>query len=161
VQGGKAGVLSLLDLKKLDGTSGPAGPRTGGELQTIAAPGSTDVFSQPAVSTIDGTTYVFVTTSGGTGAYRLAGRRLAVAWKDSTPGSSPVLAGGVLFVYDETDGALVVRSPKTGRQLASLPAGQGHWNSPIIAAGRIILPTGNANDDASSGALDIYHLPGR
>jgi outer membrane protein assembly factor BamB len=161
VQGGKSGVLSLLNLKRLDGTSGPAGPRTGGELQTIEAPGSTDVFSQPAVATIGGTTYVFVTTSGGTAAYRLSSRRLSVAWTESTPGTSPVLAGGLLYVYDETQGALVVRSPKTGRQLASLPAAPGHWNSPIVAAGRIFLPTGNANDHASSGALDIYHLPGR
>jgi outer membrane protein assembly factor BamB len=161
VQGGKSGELSLLDLKKLDGTTGPAGPRTGGELQTIDAPGSTDVFSQPAVATIDGTTYVFVTTSAGTAAYRLAGRHLSVAWKDSTPGTSPVLAGGLLYVYDETDGVLVIRSPRTGRQLASLPAGHGHWNSPIVSGGRIILPTGNANDRASSGALAIYHLAGR
>jgi outer membrane protein assembly factor BamB len=161
LQGGKSGELSLLNLKKLDGTSGPAGPRTGGELQTIDAPGSTDVFSQPAVATIDGTTDVFVTTSGGTAAYRLAGRRLSVAWKDSTPGTSPVLAGGLLYIYDETHGALVVRSPKTGRQLASLPVGQGHWNSPIVVGGRIILPTGDANDHASSGVLDIYHVLGR
>jgi outer membrane protein assembly factor BamB len=161
VQGGKSGVLSLLNLGKLDGTTGPAGPRTGGALQAIDAPGPTDVFSQPAVATISGTTYVFVTTSAGTSAYRLAHRRLSVAWQDSTPGTSPVLAGGLLYVYDETHGALIVRSPKTGRQLASLPADVGHWNSPIIVGGRIILPTGNANDHASSGALDIYHLPGR
>jgi outer membrane protein assembly factor BamB len=161
VQGGKSGVLSLLNLKKLNGTSGSAGPRTGGALQTIAAPGRTDVFSQPAVATIRRRTYVFVTTAGGTGAYRLAGRRLHLAWQDSTPGTSPIVAGGLLYVYDETHGALIVRAPRTGRQLASLPAGQGHWNSPIVVGGRIILPTGNANDRASSGALDIYHLPGR
>jgi outer membrane protein assembly factor BamB len=160
VQGGKSGVLSLLNLKKLDGTSGPAGPRTGGALQTIAAPGKTDVFSQPAVATIGGTTYVFVTTGGGTGAYRLAGRRLHLVWQDSTPGTSPIVAGGLLYVYDETHGALIVRAPRSGRQLASLRAGQGHWNSPIIVSGRIILPTGNANDHASSGVLDIYHLAG-
>jgi outer membrane protein assembly factor BamB len=161
VQGGKSGVLSLLNLKKLDGTSGSASPRTGGALQTIAAPGRTDVFSQPAVATIGGRTYVFVTTAGGTGAYRLAGRRLHLVWQDSTPGTSPIVAGGLLYVYDETHGALIVRAPRTGRQLASLPAGQGHWNSPIAVGGRIILPTGNANDRASSGILEIYHLPGR
>jgi outer membrane protein assembly factor BamB len=160
VQGGKAGVLSLLNLKKLDGTSGSAGPRTGGALQTIAAPGSTDVFSQPAVATIGGRTYVFVTTGGGTGAYRLAHRRLHLIWQDSTPGTSPIVAGGLLYVYDEAHGALIVRAPKTGRQLGSLPAGQGHWNSPIVVGGRIILPTGSANDRASSGDLEIYHLPG-
>jgi outer membrane protein assembly factor BamB len=159
VQGGKSGLLSLLDLKKLNGTTGPAGPRTGGALQTIAAPGKTDVFSQPAVATISGGTYVFVTTSAGTAAYRLTDRRLHVVWQNSTPGTSPVIAGGLLYVYDETHGALIVRAPKTGHQIASLPAGQGHWNSPIIIGGRIILPIGSANDRASSGGLDIYHLP--
>jgi outer membrane protein assembly factor BamB len=161
VQGGKSGVLSLLNLKKLNGTAGPAGPRTGGELQTIPAPGKTDVFSQPAVATIGGMTYVFVTTAGGTGAYRLAGRRLQLVWQDSTPGTSPIVAGGLLYVYDELHGALIVRVPRSGRQLASLAAGQGHWNSPIVVGGRIILPTGNANDRASSGVLEIYHLPSR
>jgi outer membrane protein assembly factor BamB len=161
VQGGKSGVLSLLDLKKLDGSTGPAGPRTGGELQTIAAPGSTDVFSQPAVATIAGTTYVYVTTAAGTAAYRLSTRRLHLAWQDSTPGTSPVLAGGLLYVYDETAGALIVRSPTTGRELTSLTVGAGHWNSPIVVGGEVILPEGNANDRATSGLLDIYHLPGR
>jgi outer membrane protein assembly factor BamB len=161
VQGGKSGVLSLLNLQKLDGTSGSAGPRTGGELQTLAAPGNTDVFSQPAVAKIGGTTYVFVTTAGGTAAYRLTRRRLHRVWQNSTPGTSPIIAGGLLYVYDEKHGALIVRTPTTGRQLASLPAGEGHWNSPIVVGGRIILPTGDANDRASSGVLDIYHLPGR
>ena len=160
VQGGKSGQLSLLDLTKLNGTTGPAGPRTGGQLQTIDAPGPTDVFSQPAVASIAGTTYVYVTTSAGTAAYRLTARRLHPAWQDATPGTSPVLAGGLLYVYDQTDGTLIIRSPTTGRQLASLPAGQGHWNSPIISGDRIFLPTGNANDRASTGTLDIFHLPG-
>jgi outer membrane protein assembly factor BamB len=160
VQGGKSGVLSLLDLKKLDGTTGPAGPRTGGELQTIAAPGATDVFSQPAVATIDHTTYVFVTTGSGTAAYRLSGRRLKLAWQDSTPGTSPVVAGGLLYVYDEVHGALIVRSPASGRQLKSLSVGEGHWNSPIVIGGQIILPEGDDNDHSTNGVLDIYHLPG-
>ena len=69
-------------------------------------------------------------------------------------------AGGLLYIYDQTDGALIVRSPRTGRQLASLPAGQGHWNTPIIADSRVFLPTGNANDHTSTGTLDIFHLPG-
>jgi outer membrane protein assembly factor BamB len=163
VQAGKSGDLSLLDLKKLDGTTGPAGPRTGGQLQTIAAPGTTDVFSEPAVWTSsNGTTYVFVTTAAGTAAYRLGSdRRLSVAWQDSTPGTSPVIAGGLLYVYDEIHGALLIRNPVTGRQLSSLPVGQGHWNSPIVVGGRIILPVGNDNDHDTTGTLDIYHLPGR
>ncbi len=163
VQGGKSGELSLLNLKRLDGTTGPAGPRTGGQLQTIAAPGSTDVFSEPAVWTSPShTTYVFVTTGAGTAAYRLgADRRLSVAWQDTTPGTSPVIAGGLLYVYDEIHGALLVRDPVTGHQLRSLPVGEGHWNSPIVIGGQIVLPVGNSNDHATTGTLDIYHLPGR
>jgi hypothetical protein len=49
----------------------------------------------------------------------------------------------------------------SGRTLATLAAATGHWNSPIVAGGRIILPEGNANDHATSGTLAIYHLPGR
>jgi outer membrane protein assembly factor BamB len=162
VQGGKNGELSLLNLKRLDGTTGPAGPRTGGQLQTIPAPGTTDVFSEPAAWTSpSGTTYVYVTTAAGTAAYRLGSdRRLSVAWQDSTPGTSPVIAGGLLYVYDEVHGALLIRNPITGRQLDSLPVGEGHWNSPIVVGGRIILPVGSANDHATTGTLDIYHLTG-
>jgi outer membrane protein assembly factor BamB len=163
VQGGKSGELSLLDLKRLDGTTHAAGPRTGGQLQTIAAPGTTDVFSEPAVwRSPSGTTYVFVTTAAGTAAYRLGpGRRLSIAWQNATPGTSPVIAGGLLYVYDEIHGALLVRNPVTGHQLRSLPVGRGHWNSPIVIGGRIVLPVGNANDHTTTGTLDIYHLPGR
>jgi outer membrane protein assembly factor BamB len=163
VQGGKSGELSLLNLKRLDGTTGPAGPRTGGQLQTIAAPGTTDVFSEPAVWTGPShTTYVFVTTGAGTAAYRLGSdHRLSVAWQDTTPGTSPVIAGGLLYVYDEVHGALLVRNPVSGHQLRSLPVGQGHWNSPIVIDGQVVLPVGNANDHSTTGTLDIYHLPGR
>jgi outer membrane protein assembly factor BamB len=162
VQGGKSGVLSLLNLKKLDGTTGPAGPRTGGALQTIAAPGSAEVFSEPAVWTShSGATYVFVTTGAGTEAYKLVHRRLKVAWQDSDSGTSPVIAGGLLYVYDENGGGLIIRNPVTGRELRALPAPYGHWNSPIVVGGRIILPVGSANNHATAGTLEIYHLPGR
>ena len=56
---------------------------------------------------------------------------------------------------------LIVTDPASGRQLAALAAGTGHWNSPIVIGGRIILPVGNADDDNTTGQLFIYHLPGR
>jgi outer membrane protein assembly factor BamB len=164
VQGGKSGELNLLNLNALDGTTGPAGPRTGGQLQTISAPGPTAVFSEPAVWTSSaGRTYVFVADAAGTAAYVLgADHRLNVAWKDSTPGTSPVIAGGLLYVYNEIGGAIEIRRPADGAQLASLPVGTGHWSTPIVVGGRIILPTGGSiADNAGSGPLDIYHLPGR
>jgi outer membrane protein assembly factor BamB len=164
VQGGKAGVLDLLDLDRLDGTTGPAGPRLGGEVQQISSPGGGQVFTAPAVWVDRGRIFVFVGDNSGTSAYVLGGGaadpRLRVAWQSSSGGTSPVIAGGLLYVYDPS-GSLDVYEPASGRQLVSLPAGSGHWNSPIVVGGRVILPVGNANDHSTSGTLDIYHLPGR
>jgi outer membrane protein assembly factor BamB len=161
VQGGKAGVLDLLNLDRLDGTTGPAGPRTGGQLQQINDPGTTDLFTAPAVWRHGRRTYVFVADDDGTGAYVLnAENRLSVLWSDDTPGTSPVVAGGLLYIYDPS-GSLVIRSPSSGRRLDSLAAPSGHWNSPVVVGGRIILPVGSANAHSTSGALELYHLPGR
>jgi PQQ-like domain len=163
VQGGKEGTLALLDLNRLNG-SGGASRRTGGELQRIAAPGSAPVFTAPAVWTHAGRTLLFVATESGTTAYLLhRGRRpgLSVAAANSTAGTSPVIAGGLLYVYDQVDGAVNVYEPATLRLLISLPAATGHWNSPIVVGGRVVVPEGNANDQKTSGTLDIYHLPGR
>jgi hypothetical protein len=161
VQGGKDGMLRLLDLDRLDGTTGGAGSRQGGELQRIASPGSDLVFTAPAVWTHRGRTYVFVADGSGTAAYVLSGKtpRLHVAWSSAPSGTSPIVAGGLLYVYDPA-GGLNVYSPASGRKLITLPAGSGHWNSPIAVGGRVILPVGNANSHASGGEVDIYHLPG-
>ena len=72
-----------------------------------------------------------------------------------------MLAGGLLYVFDEQGGSLDVYAPTSGRLLRSLPADSGHWNSPIVAGGRIVLPVGNYMDHATSGELFVYHLPGR
>ena len=162
VQGGKAGVLDLLDLGRLDGTTGGAGPRTGGQVFETQSPGSDQVFTAPAVWSHGGRTWVFVGDGSGTWAYVLTGGaaapRLSVAWRSGNGGTSPVIAGGLLYVYDP-GGALDIYLPTTGRRLVSLPAGGGHWNSPIVVGGRVILPVGNANDHSTSGTLDIFHLP--
>jgi hypothetical protein len=85
-----------------------------------------------------------------------------VAWSNGTSGTSPVVAGGLLYIYDESSGVLNVRSPTSGRALASLPAGGGHWSSPIVVSGRIVLPVGGStSDDAGRGIVYIYHLRGR
>ena len=49
-------------------------------------------------------------------------------------------------------------APKTGKRLASYAVRPGHWNSPIVTDGRVVLPEGNANDHALSGTLDIWHF---
>jgi hypothetical protein len=163
VQGGKAGLLSLLDLNKLNGTSSGPGSRSGGELQNISTPGGDQVFTAPAVWSHPGGPYVFVADNSGTAAYALRfgpGPRLVTAWQNGSGGTSPVLAGGLLYVYDP-GGALRVYAPARGALLASLPAASGHWNSPIVVGGRVILPTGNANDHATTGELSVFHVPGR
>ncbi|MGO9974991.1 MAG: PQQ-binding-like beta-propeller repeat protein [Solirubrobacteraceae bacterium] len=161
VQGGKDGILRLLDLDRLDGTTGGAGPRTGGELQRINTPGSDLLYTAPAVWTSGGRINVFVADDAGTADYVLGSNlRLRIAWQNHTAGTSPVIAGGLLYVYDEELGLLKVYRPASGAVLASLPAWSGHWNSPIVVGGRIILPVGNDNSHLTSGALYIYHLPG-
>jgi PQQ-like domain len=164
LQGGKAGVLDLLNLNRLNGTTAGAGRRLGGQLQQIQAPGGGQVFTAPAVWTDAGHTYVFVADDSGTSSFVLSGGRnprLHIAAQNATPGTSPIVAGGLLYAYDEVDGELKVYEPTHLRLLDSLPAATGHWNSPIVVGGRIVLPEGNANDHAVSGTLDIYHLPGR
>ncbi len=165
VQGGKQGILYLLDLARLDGTAGGASARVGGELQQISAPGGGDVLTAPAVWSHGANTYVFVADGEGTSAYVLGARgqpRLTVAWQDSAAGSSPIVAGGLLYVYDIESGRLNIRNPVSGQLLASLPAGGGHWSSPIAIGGRIVLPVGGSTaDDATSAIVNIYHLPGR
>jgi len=163
VQGGKDGLLHLLNLARLDGRRSGAGRRLGGELQNISAPGGGQVMTAPAVWSAAGRIHVFVADGSGTAAYVLKGARLPrlrILWSNGTAGTSPIVAGGLLYVYDEQSGSLKVYNPANGRLLAALPAAQGHWNSPIVAGGRIILPTGNANDHATRGELFIYHLPG-
>jgi hypothetical protein len=163
VQGGKGGQLYLLDLNRLDGTSGGASASLGGQLQTLSAPGGGQVLTAPAVWTNSGRVYVFVANDSGTTAYILGGGAapsLSVAWRTSTPGTSPVIAGGLLYVYDELDGGLAVRQPTSGVLIRSLPTGGGHWNSPIVVGGRVIVPEGTYHDHASRGVIDIYHLPG-
>ena len=132
---------------------------TGGELQRFAAPGGSGVFTAPAVWHDGGRTFLFLANDSGLGAYTLRDRRLRLAWRASAGGTSPVVAGGLLYVYGEDSGALAVYRPASGRLVARLPVGAGHWNSPIVTDGRIALTDGNANDHSETGTLNIYRLP--
>jgi outer membrane protein assembly factor BamB len=149
VQGGKDGKLRLLDLHRLP----TAGPRTGGELQTLRVPGGDEMFSEPAVWK---GTWVFVATGSGTEALLLRGGRLRPVWSNHSDGTSPVVAGDLLYVA----GSEVVRIyvPTSGKLLASLPTGAVHWQSPIVADGRVAIGEGSANDHATTGVLDVYSL---
>ncbi|MDQ6774767.1 MAG: hypothetical protein M3071_00790, partial [Actinomycetota bacterium] len=129
------------------------------------APGGAGLFTAPAVWTQGGRTWLFAADFSSTAAYSLSGGsgqpHLVKAWEASKAGTSPIVAGGLLYVYDPNGGTLEVYRPTTGQLLHSLAVGSGHWSSPIILGGRIVLPAGNANDHASTGVVVIYHQPGR
>ena len=111
VQGGKDAQLRLLDLARLNGTRS-AGRRTGGELQTIRTPGSQGLFTAPAVWSGNGRRWLFVADGSATAGYTLRAGKLVRAWRVATGGTSPVVAGGLLYVYDPDGGHLnVYRRP--------------------------------------------------
>jgi hypothetical protein len=156
LQSGKDAVLHLLDARTLNGKTGPASPKRGGELQDLPTPGRQMTFTAPAVWRHGGRTIVYVSTAGGTTAYVVRGRRLKTLWSNRNAGTSPVLASGLLYIYDPTGKGLRVYDPATGRPRAVLPAGTGHWSSPVITGGHVVLPEGSVNFHERSGVMDIW-----
>jgi hypothetical protein len=98
---------------------------------------------------------MFMACESGTAAYVLRRGLLFRAWQNGNPGTSPVMAGGLLYVYDPQGGGIYVYRPGSPRPLAKLPGKPGHWNSPIVVDGRVIEPEGNGNDHLESGSLEI------
>jgi outer membrane protein assembly factor BamB len=154
VQGGKDGAIRLLDWRLMRGTTA----HRGGERQVVATPSGTDLFTAPAVLHTPTATWVFAADDGGTAAWTLGDGQLRPLWRAGKPGTSPIVADGLLFVYDP-GGGLRVYDASAGREVATLACGSGHWNSPIVADGRIVLPEGNSNDHATRGTLNIWRLP--
>jgi outer membrane protein assembly factor BamB len=155
LQGGKDGTFRLLSLTHLNGRDRTLG-RLGGELQDVPTPGGGVVLTAPAVWSGGGHTLIAVANDQGTALYRLRHRKLALVWMNATGGTSPVEAGGLLYVYDPHGGGLNVYQPASRKPVGTLAAGAGHWNSPIVVDGRIALPEGNANDHLTHGILDIW-----
>ncbi len=161
VVAGKDGIMRVLSLARLDGSSPSGGNRgrLGGELQRLQVPGGAELFSAPAVWRRNGHTTVFVADEDGTAAYVMRKGVLSRAWQNGNPGTSPVMAGGLLYVYDLSAGGIEVYRPGSPTPLAKLAGSPGHWNSPIVVDGHVIEPEGNGNDHLQSGALDILSAP--
>jgi hypothetical protein len=153
-QGGKDGLIRLLSIKAIAGTA----PHAGGELQSVSTPSGGRLFTALAVWHHGADTWLFSADSGGTAAWTFQSGKLVAMWKNSNGGTSPVVAGGLLYVYSPK-GLLRVYDPEKGNQVAGLECGNGHWNSPIVVDGKIALPEGNANQSASTGVLEIWTLP--
>jgi outer membrane protein assembly factor BamB len=156
--GGKDGLLRVLDLAHLDGHPPSSHHVLGGEVQTLSTPGGGQLITQPAVSQQGGHTTAFVAESSGTAAYALRGSRIHKLWENSTAGTSPVLAGGLLYVYEPSGGGINVYEPDSAHAIATLPGSSGHWNSPIVVDGHVIEPEGNANEHATSGTIDVFSV---
>jgi outer membrane protein assembly factor BamB len=153
---GKDGLMRVLSLSRLDGRA-PARPsRLGGEVQRLPLPGGGQLFTAPAVWMQGNSTTVFVGAEHATAAYSLVGGRLHLVWQNGNPGTSPVFAGGLLYVYDPSGGGIYVYRPRSGRAIAKLAGSPGHWNSPIVVDGHVVEPEGNANDHSLTGTLDLF-----
>lgn len=159
VQGGKDAKVRLLNRQNLSGQGGPG--HLGGELQTLSFPGA--VFDQPVVWTDPASKAIWVFVGGFSG---LAGyqavtdgngvTRLQQVWQNGDGGTTPVLAGGVLF--QQESGAVLALDPHTGQTLwssaqssAGGSTGNIHWQSVIVVNGRVY-----AADESS--ALSVYGL---
>ncbi|MBS1845494.1 MAG: PQQ-binding-like beta-propeller repeat protein [Actinobacteria bacterium] len=157
--GGKDGVLRVLDLKRLDGHAPGGKARLGGEVQTLETPGNTQLFTAPAVWHHGKATTVFLADSAATAAYALRNGRLHQLWQNDTPGTSPIVAGGLVYVYEPGEGGIEVYQPNSANPIAKLPGASGHWNSPIVVDGHVIEPEGDANDHSGEGTVDLLSLP--
>ena len=140
--GGKDALLRVLNLDALDGDP-PGTPRRtpAASCRRCRPPGRRCCSARPR----SGTGRCSSPTPAAPPPTRVAGRRLRLDWQNANHGTSPVLAGGLLYVYDMSTGGISVYDPSDGRQIAVLPTAAGHWNSPIVVDGHVIEPTGDAN----------------
>jgi PQQ enzyme repeat len=156
---GKDGVMRVLFLGRLDGHK-PGGKQVlGGEVQTLETPGDSELFTQPAVWHHGKQTTVFIGDFSATAAFALRDGKLHKLWENGTPGTSPIMAGGLLYVYEPEGGGIEVYEPGSPKPIAKLPGAPGHWNSPIVVDRHVIEPEGDANDHSGEGTIDILKLP--
>jgi hypothetical protein len=143
VQSGKDSLLRLLDLANLSGKGGPG--HLGGEIQSLPVPQGGQVLTQPLVWTnpADGRVWVFVANNVGFSALQVVvdgsgNPTLAPRWNIGSPGSSPILAGGMVFVAGSH--RIAALDPTTGTTLWSdTGIGSIHWESPILANGVLYI----------------------
>jgi outer membrane protein assembly factor BamB len=155
VQAGKDGKIRVLSGASMTG----AAPHSGGELQAVPTPSGNRVFTAVAVRHGPSGMSVFVTDNDGTTAWTASSGKISPLWQNNNGGTSPVIAGGLLYIYDPRGGGLRVYVPSSGKLITALPCGSGHWNSPIVIDHMIVVPEGTSKDHSTTGILDIWRLP--
>ncbi|MEO7000213.1 MAG: PQQ-binding-like beta-propeller repeat protein [Ktedonobacterales bacterium] len=160
VEGGKDGMLRLLNRQNLSGRGGPG--HTDGEVQLINAAGC-GLYSQPAVWTDPQTQIVWVYTAGACGlaAYQVktdssSKTTLQLAWKIGDSTTSPVVTNGMLFVAQ--DGSVKALDAHTGKRLwsstqssAGGSIGDIHWESPIVVGNTLYI----SDEDGTLSAYGV------
>ena len=152
-QGGKDGMIRLLDLDNLSGNGGPG--HTGGEIFLASVPQGNEVLTAPAVW-IDpgGKTWLFLANDSGISALTLAldptgSPSLVTAWQSPQGGTSPLVANGVLYYAGSNH--LWALDPTTGATLFDgTSIGGIHWQSPVVANGILYLEDQDAKLNAFS-----------
>ncbi len=153
VQGGKDGILRLLNLDNLSGQGGPG--HTAGEISTVPVPQGGRVLTQPAVwiNRNDHATWVFVANANGISGLKLVFDAngmpsLDPVWHRSPGGTSPIVAEDVL--YYASSGQILGLLPLNGQTLwQNNGIGAIHWESPIVANGVLYITD-------ESGKLTAY-----
>jgi outer membrane protein assembly factor BamB len=150
VQGGKDKKLRLLNLDNLSGQSGTG--HVGGEIgRTIPVPQGGEVLTTPAVwvQPVRKTSWVFIANGNGISGLKLAVGRagnpsLQPVWQSPNGGTSPIVANGILFYIGS--GFVRALNPTTGHLLwRDALLGGIHWESPIVANGKLYFTDENAN----------------
>ncbi len=160
VQAGKEGLLRLINRQNLSGQGGPG--HVGGELQTVELPDLCPTLAQPlAWQDPSGGVWLFVATLCHMDAFKVVTSAEGVtslqkAWYLGVQATSPIMAGGLLFVA--TSHALLALDPHSGKQLwssAQTSAGGSiagiHWETPIVVGGSLFCPD-------ESGEMTAYSL---
>lgn len=120
------------------------------------------ILTQPAVwvNPADSSTWVFVSNGAGLVGLQLvlnpSGDPTLVTQWISSGGTSPLVANGVLFIA--RSGLIRALNPTDGSTLWSdNHIGIIHWESPVVANGRLYISDKNATDQ--NGNLTAYTLP--
>ncbi len=148
VQGGKDSILRLVDRANMRGL--------GRELQRVAM--GSQLYSTPAVWQDPSTrqTWVYLGLADGVRAYRVVTKdgvsRLVLAWTttegETAEGTSPVVSGDAVIVA--MNGAVYGLDARSGKKLWSGSMGAVHWQSPIVANGRLFCSDQDGNLNAWS-----------
>jgi outer membrane protein assembly factor BamB len=155
VQGGKDGVLRLINLDQLSRQAGVG--HTGGEVFSMPVPMGGQIHTQPAVwvNPSDHSAWVFVSDYAGSAGLQLsispAGDPSLVTKWNGDWGSSPLVVNGVVFIarsgmitgLNATDGSVLWSDNRIGLI---------HWESPIVANGKLYITD-------QSGNITAFSLP--